>query len=247
MKPNLLRGFIGIEWDSLVGIIAAVAALVLDMLHIVQPETIVVIPVVLLALLFIRDIRRERHDERMLDLLQRNSAVMSRIHSSIRPPDTDLIGPKMIRDSSEEFSKEAQGNMVWFNVCLLMFKPQWLFDLMLKPAIENSEVTSISFLLDPKQRPIWEQDVLPKIRLTAGWQKVLEPYWVEIDEMVSIILSKTRASGDQECLLSFWGEPFMSHMVDRDVPRYVFWVHSHSELVTHLSELVRRYRLRSNI
>jgi hypothetical protein len=34
----------------------------------------------------------------------------------------------------------------------------------------------------------------------------------------------------------------MSHAVGRDVPRYIFHVQSHSELVGRLVELVRGYR-----
>jgi hypothetical protein len=244
MKTGKLRRFLGLDWESLAGVIAAVAALVLHLLHLIQPDVLVVIAVVLLALLFIRDTRRERQDERMLEILQQNAAAMSRLQSSLRLPDADLIGPEKIRKSSEEFSLEAEGEMIWFNVCLLMFRPQWLFDLMLKPAIENPAVTSLLFVIDPKQRQLWEEHVAPKVQALSGAKKVQEPHWVEIDEMVSIIESHTRTSEKLECLLSFWGEPFMSHMADRDVPRYVFWVRGHSELVTHLSELVRRYRLR---
>lgn len=42
--------------------------------------------------------------------------------------------------------------MIWFNVCLLMFVPQDLFDSLLRPAIENPYVTSIRFILDERER-----------------------------------------------------------------------------------------------
>jgi hypothetical protein len=243
-KLGRLRRFIGLDWESLAGVIAAVTALVLHLLHLAPPDVLVVIAVLLLALLFIRDIRRERQDERTIEILQHSAAIMDRLQSSLQPADADLIGPEQIRASSEEFSREAQGEMIWFNVCLLMFKPEWLFNLLLRPAIENPAVTSVLFILDPKQRPLWEEHVVPKIKALAQNSKVQEPHWVVIDEMVSIIQGRTRTSEKLECLLSFWGEPFMSHSVDRDVPRYVFWARGHSELVTHLSELIRRYRLR---
>ena len=243
MKSTPFRGIKSFDWESLVGVIAAVAALVLDLLHIVEPSVLILIAVVLVALLFIRDMRREREDEQMHEVLERNAAILRRIESGLRPAEVDLVGPASIRVATEEFAKNAQGDMLWFNVCLLMFQPQWLFDLMLKPAIVNRDVTSITFILDPNQRSIWESSVLPKIQATPGAQKVQEPHWVPIDEMVSLILSKTHSSDGMECLLSFWGAPFMSNDTGRDVPRYVFLVHSHSDLVTHLSELARRYRL----
>jgi hypothetical protein len=35
----------------------------------------------------------------------------------------------------------------------------------------------------------------------------------------------------------------MARMVDRQVPRHVFWVHGHSDLVRRLSEMERQHRL----
>ena len=42
---------------------------------------------------------------------------------------------------------------------------------------------------------------------------------------------------------SFWGEPFMARATGRDVPRYIFHVQPHSELVSRLVELERSYRV----
>src|ERR1035437_680820 len=91
-----LRRFIGLDWESLAGVIAAAAALVLHLLNLAPPDVLAVIAVLLLALLFIRDIRRERQDERMLDVLQHNAAIMSRLQSSLQPSDADLVGPEQI-------------------------------------------------------------------------------------------------------------------------------------------------------
>ena len=41
--------------------------------------------------------------------------------------------------------------MIWFNVCLLMFIPQSLFDTLLRPVIENPNVTSIQFILGEQE------------------------------------------------------------------------------------------------
>ena len=196
-KSGRLRRFIGLDWESLAGVIAAVTALVLHLLHLAPPDVLVVITVLLIALLFLRDIKRERQDERMLELVQQSADIMSRVQSSLTPADADLIGPEQIRASSEEFSKEAQGEMIWFNVCILMFKPEWLFNLLLRPAIENPAVTSILFILDPKQRPLWEEHVAPKIKVLEQRAKVQEPHWVEIDEMVSIRSEERRVG--KEC------------------------------------------------
>jgi hypothetical protein len=133
--------------------------------------------------------------------------------------------------------------MQWFNVCLMMFKPQALFDALLRPAIENPRVTSIQFTLDEKERSHWKEFVLPKIAACRGGEKVREPLWCALQESVSFIMSETGPEGRAEALLSFWGEPFMARSTTHDVPRYLFHVQSHSELVTRLGELERSYRI----
>ena len=135
--------------------------------------------------------------------------------------------------------------MVWFHVCLTMFQPQPLFDLLLRPAIENPMVTSIQFVLDDQQRNLWESEVVPKIELCAGRSKVREPRWTTIRENVSLILSDVTSGSRTECLLSFWGEPFMARVAEQDIPRYIFHVQPHSELVGRLVDLVRSYRVKT--
>ncbi len=127
-----------------------------------------------------------------------------------------------------------------------MFKSQPLFDILLKPAIENPKVTAIHFTLDAQQQPLWESDVLPKIQACGGANKVLEPNWTTIRENVSFIISGIEKDTAGECLLSFWGEPFMSQIVGRSVPRYIFHVQEHSELVTRFAEMERAYRIQSS-
>ena len=244
---DTLKRIVGFDWETLAGLIAAVTAIVLHFLHIVAPDVLLVIAVILMALLFLRDVRREREDERVIAILERNEQLITRLQAELKPPEMDVIGPAHIRDASERFSREAYGEMIWFHVCLLMFKPQWLFDVMLRPAIENPAVTRILFVIDPAQRDLWHDHVLPKVQECSGREKVVEPHWVELDESVSIILSANSVSRQTECLLSFWGEPFMSHAVGRDVPRYVCHVKGHSELAIHLHELIRKYRLKQPV
>jgi hypothetical protein len=133
--------------------------------------------------------------------------------------------------------------MIWFNVCLLMFVPQSLFDTLLRPAIENPQVTAVQFVLNTRERGRWAADVVPKIERCAGREKVLEPRWAEISESASFIITETDRG--TEAHLSFWGEPFMSRTPGGDLPRYVFHVQPHSELIGRLDELARLYRLPS--
>lgn len=64
----------------------------------------------------------------------------------------------------------------------------------------------------------------------------------ELKETVSFILTETEPDGVMEAHVSFWGEPFMSRVTGREIPRYIFHVQGHSELIGRLVELERHYR-----
>lgn len=240
MSSRLLR----FDWDVIAGVLAAVIAIVLHLLHVVEAEVLQTITVVLLAVLLFRDLRRESQVDRVAKMSEKTEATVSSIRSSLAPPDVLLIGPRRLRAESERFARSVRGEMIWFNVCLLMFRPQELFDAMLRPAIENPLVTSIQFIVNPSEAERWASEVKPKIAACSGTDKVREPIWCPIDEAVSFILAETAADGRTEALLSFWGEPFMARSAAADVPRYVFRVQGHSELVSRLSEMERGFRMR---
>ncbi|MCP4273395.1 MAG: hypothetical protein GY781_15815, partial [Gammaproteobacteria bacterium] len=221
---------------------AAVSAIVMHLLHIIDAEVLITITVVLIAVLFIRDLRRERITDEMHSGIEESRSVLRSIQTNIIPPDAILIGPCELRAITERFAAQASGEMKYFHICLSMFKPQSLFDTMLRPAIENPQVTSIQFTLDENQKILWESDVLPKINVCSGSHKVKSPKWIKIQEPISMIFADVGSKGETECLLSFWGEPFMATSSERSVPRYIFHIQGHSELVTRLIEVERNYR-----
>jgi hypothetical protein len=231
-----------LDWDAVAGIIAALVGLVLHLLHVVDSDVVLSIVLVILALILIRDLRREERDEHETAALERTERGVASILAAIHPPDAILIGPPHLGVESERFARHAEGEMVWFNVCLLMFVPQALFDVLLRPAIENPQVTSIQFILDQREQQRWREAVLPKVRQCQGHAKVHEPYWCELHESVSYITAAMRPHGKVEAHLSFWGEPFMARAPGRDIPRYIFHVQSQSELIGRLIELGRQYR-----
>lgn len=243
LEKSTIRRLLSLDWDAIAGIVAAVAALVMHFLHVIEEGVLLMITLVLLALLFLRDLRRERMSERMKSSLERTETAVTHLESTLKPPDAILIGPRQLRVSSERFVRHAQGDMVWFHVCLLMFKTQSLFDTLLRPAIENPRGTSIQFVLDVSQKHLWNAAVAPKLEACHGHAKVHEPCWTKISENVSFILAETAASHTTEGLLSFWGEPFMSRSTGHDIPRYIFHVQGHSELIARLVEVERGYRL----
>ena len=218
-------------------------AIVLHLLDIVDVEVLFTIVLVLLAILLFRDLRRESHDEHLGEAVHQIKGDVKSIESSLEAPAAVLVGPRYLRSESRRFVETARGEMVWFNVCFLMFRSQEVFDLLLKPAIENSLVRSIQFISDESERELWEENMLPKIRECDATGKVLEPRWRKLPKTVSFILAETEHSGQTEALLSFWGEPFMARTLEKQVPRYVFWVHGHSDLVTQLVDLERQHRI----
>ena len=229
------------EWDAVAGIVAAALALILHLLHFVQPDLLLTITLVLVALLLLRQLRHEEREERVELAAVRTEQMIVRLQEALSPADATLIGPRGLRAASEGFARQASGEMVWFNVCLSMFQPQALFDCLLRPAVENSRVTRIQFVLDPSEQTRWREHVLPKLSDCQGRDKVREPLWRPMKESVSFVIADR--DGRPEAHLSFWGEPFMARLVGRSVPRYIFHVHGHSELLPRLVELERSYRL----
>ncbi len=241
--PNNRRGFRVYDWDAIAGILAAVAALVLHLLHVIETDVLLTIALVVLALLLFRDLRREADDEELMRSARNTERSVEDLLARSQPPDTVLVGPRQLRSASEAFAREARGEMVWFNVCLLMFRPQALFDSLLAPALVNPRVTGVQFVLDDSERDAWEREVLPKAAATGFGEKLRAPRWIPLkQEAVSFILADTDA-GTTEAHLSFWGEPFMARQPGFDIPRFVFHVKSHSDLIPQLVEMERRHRL----
>lgn len=237
-----MKRLLRLDWDIIAGISAAVLAIVLHLLHFVEANVVFTVVLVLLALLLFRDLRRESHDDHLNGMVVRMNRAVEEIRHSLQPPDAVLIGPRNLRAESRRFSETARGEMLWFNICFLMFRTQELFDLMLRPAIENPSVTSIQFIANEAERLLWEEHMLPKIRQCEGAGKVQEPRWRQLQETISFILADVDGEEQTEALLSFWGEPFMARTTHQQVPRYIFRVRSHSELIPRLVELERQHR-----
>jgi len=237
-SKRLLR----LEWDTIAGIIAAVVAILMDLLGILPGRVVPTITLVLIALLFLRQVRSERLNDDIKKSIASSELHFKTLADTVHPA-TTLIGPHKLREESETFARHSRGEMIWFNVCLSMFRPQALFDVLLRPAIENPAITAIYFTLDEKQKALWDEEVLPKIEVCSGRHKIAEPHWSAIPANLSFVMSDATSEDNADCLLSFWGEPFMASSIGPGVPRYIFNIHRRSELVSHLRELERGHRV----
>lgn len=238
-----LKRFLSYEWDAIAGILAATAAIILHLFHIVDEHIILPIVLALMALLFINFMRHTRNNEHTAGQVERTQKMVSRIKASLSTPDVVLVGPRQLRTANEQFARNMRGDAILFNVCLSMYRTQPLFDVLLRPAIENPRVSSIQFVLDESQQDLWQADILPKINACDGHGKVQEPHWCALDKNISFILADTPPNGATEALLSFWGEPFMAQSTERNVPRYIFHIQAHSELLPHLVDMERNCRM----
>lgn len=234
-----IKKYLNFEWEAIAGILAAVAAIILHLLHVVDEQVILPIVLALLGLLFINFMRHARNNELTAEQVERTERAINEIQTTLKLPDVILIGPRNLRAANEHFIRRMSGETIWYNLCLSMYKPQPLFDALLRPALENPMVSSIRFVLDESQKTLWQDVIQPRIAACPGHEKVREPRWCRLSKTVSFILGDNLQSGGAEALLSFWGEPFMAQTTERDVPRYIFHVQRSSELLPHLVELER--------
>ena len=215
-----IKRFLSLEWDAIAGIVAAVVAIILHTLHIVDEHVILPLVLGLIALLFINFMRHTRNNELTAEQVDHTAHTVNSIQSALKHPDVILIGSRHLRSANEQFIKHMSGDTIWFNVCLSMYKPQPLFDALLRPAVENPMVSSIQFVLNESQRNLWLQFIQPQIAACSGNAKVREPRWCNLTKTLSFIVADSQLSGGTEALLSFWGEPFMAQTTERDVPRF---------------------------
>jgi hypothetical protein len=239
----MLKRLLKQDWDAIAGILAAIIALILHLLHYTDIDTLLAIAIVLMVILLLRDFRRESQSERIESATERNALALEELKRAVHPSDVTLIGPTELRSASLEFAQKSHGEVVFYNVCMRMYKAQPPFNVMLKPFIENPGVTSIRLVLDIGEKEHWQSDVLPKINACTGYNKVEEPFWCKLKDPISFVIGEMGSKGESEALVSFWGEPFMAIGVDKNVPRYVLHLSSTSEMVARLKEKERICRL----
>ena len=90
-KRHWLRRY---DWDAIAGIMAAAAALILHLLHVVNPDILLAIALVLLALLLLRQLRREEREERIEETTGRTERMIVKLHDVLKAPEVVLVGPQ---------------------------------------------------------------------------------------------------------------------------------------------------------
>jgi hypothetical protein len=231
------------EWEAVAGLLAAVTALVLHFLHFTDASILRVITLVLVALLFLRDLRNEDRWEKLVDTARDSFRLLEEIKEATPRAELDLIGPGRLRCATAQFAGRCQGAVVWFNACPEMLATRELCDAILGPFLANPRIATIRFILDRRQKEPWHAIVQSTLEPHLESGKILQPAWGALDSGVSFMLADTdAAAGTAEALVSVWGEPFMAVHHDRRVPGYIIHVRAHSELIGRLREVERACR-----
>ena len=237
-----VRKFLTLEWDAIAGIIAAVIATILHLLHIVDEHIILPIILALIALLFINFLKHTKNTETEAEQLEKTKALVEKIHAGLAAPEAVLIGPNRLNEAHDVFIRNMNGQVLWFNVCLSMYQSRQQFEALLLPALRNQKIESIQFILDDSQKELWHAAIRPQIDQSPFASKVREPQWRCLSKTIALLLSDLHSTDSTEALISFWGEPFMTESLSRSVPRFVLHVQSHSELLPYLKELVGSHK-----
>jgi hypothetical protein len=234
----VLRRIRNTEWETIAGVLAAVVAIVLHFLHLTDVNVLRVITLMLVALIFLRELRHESQWESMASASKKMTRLLEELVRSSHPSDLRLIGPTELASATGGFAERGRGGVVWFNACLAMLESQEAFDAILRPFIENPEIRSIRFVLKDTEKQRWETAVVPKLRECDQNGKVEPPRWAPLDSPISFVLEDVAGgNGKTEALLSFWGEPFMTLHRHRSVPGYLIHVNERSELIGRLKEM----------
>jgi hypothetical protein len=87
-----VRRFRNIEWEAVASVVAAVVALVPDLLHVVDQSVLLAVMLVLLALLLLGAIRGKGREQRVDDTPRGVAEDVAGMRAALAPPDAILTG-----------------------------------------------------------------------------------------------------------------------------------------------------------
>ena len=86
-------GLRAIDWEAVAGIIAAVVALVLHLVHVAGEAVLLSVILVVLALVLLRDLRRESREENLAAFVTDTETMLREARLALPMPDAVLVGP----------------------------------------------------------------------------------------------------------------------------------------------------------
>lgn len=239
MPRVLVRRLLAIEWDTLAGIAAAFIAIVCSFFGLVSETTVRAILLLLCALVLLRELRNDSrsavHAEH-LDIIRQD---LRDVREKVGTTDIVVITPLALRHEFRDFARHLRGHVTWHNACCRMFHRREMFESTLGLLLGNPEITTIEMLCDERERDAWDSDVATKVGRHGGAAKLTQPLFGRISSSVSFIIGEHREYERPQALMAIMDEPFASRGEGVSVPRYLFRIQNHSDILTALADVAR--------
>lgn len=239
MRRLRVQRLLTLEWDIISGVVAAAAATILSYFSVVDAAMVRAIMLLLCALILVRELRNDYRLDVNRELLDIIRHEVQGIRETVGDTDIVVIAPLAMRQEFRDFATHMTGDVTWYNVCPRMFRRPEIFSATLAHLIDNPEVTAVHVLGDLRERQAWDRDVAPKLRAKDVESKVRSPMWGALSPAVSFIVGERQGIKRAQALLAIMDEPFASQGKGPSVPRYLFRVQNHSDILTAMAELAR--------
>lgn len=236
-----LKKLLKTDWEIIAGLAAAVAVIILKLLHLVEAETMLTLAVVLLAGLFMRELRREAVIDKFAENIDKTQAGVQQLMVHYADQGSSLVTPAGMHDAMCAFSRRATGVCVFKHVSPFMFKKQTNFDSFLQPMLEHDAVSEVIFIIHDDEEESFKLHVKQKADAVDGGSKVTEPILAENSDANGIIACNCGLTEGFEALITFFSEPFMVQYGGNWVPKFALHVLPESEVANLVSDNVRKY------
>ena len=236
-----LKKLLKTDWEIIAGLAAAVAVIILKLLHLVEAETMLTLAVVLLAGLFMRELRREAVIDKFAANIDKTQAGVQQLMIHYADQGSSLVTPSGMHDAMCAFSRRATGVCVFKHVSPFMFKKQANFDSFLKPMIEHDAVSEVVFIINEDEAENFNFHIKQKADDCDGGSKIAKPILADNTDANGIIACNCGLTEGFEALITFFSEPFMVKYGENWVPKFALHVLPESEVSKLVSDNVRRY------
>ncbi len=164
--------------------------------------------------------------------------LLQKVKSTIAPLEAHLHGvavefvdseTELLEQGRKMATVDAQGNrMVWFNVPLGLLISKDTFDKFLLPALQNTTIPEIVFILKPILNDAWKKRVEPLIP-SSYRQKVKTLYVTELETenlQLGCKMFESKVDGYPYHQIMIWGKPTMEPIPYEDrklwIPKVLF-------------------------
>jgi len=229
------------DWEIFAGLAAAIAVIVLKFLHLIHVETMLTLAIVMLAGLFLRELRRETVIDKFIEDIADIQMSVKQLTLAQADQGSSLITPAAMNVAMSTFSKRACGTCVFKHVSPFMFKKDANFNAFLKPMLERDAVNEVIFIIMHDEKETYDRYVRSKIDACEGGSKVAEVITADNPDANGIIACNCGLTEGFEALITFFSEPFMIKIGEHMVPKFALHVLPNSEVSNLVSDNVRRY------